>query len=1028
MKTALLPCFVLLLALGSRVLAAEDDALSYNRDVRPLLSGKCFTCHGPDENAREADLRLDLRADAVAPRDGVPAITPGDPAASSLLERITSGDPDLRMPPAEAGEPLTAAQIAVLRKWIQQGAKYERHWSFEPIVRQPPPAVRDRDQVENGIDHFVLARLEKEGLKLSPPADRATLVRRLYLDLLGLLPPPAEVAAYQHDARPDAYERLVDRILASPRYGERWGRHWLDQARYADSHGYTNDNERSMWPYRDWVLRAVNRDLPFDRFTTLQLAGDLLPETSLDQQIATGFHRNTLINTEGGTKADQFRDEQVKDRVDTTGDVWLGLTVGCAKCHTHKFDPISQHEYYRLYAFFNSTADSNSTPPVVNAPTQSQQTQLAALTARLAQLQQQLDADSTRAERQQAWETNLQTLAAATNDEANADSGPQWKTLELDGKSNAGAVFTVQPDKSLLVSGENDIADFYELTAASPLTTIRSVRLEVLTDDDLPKTGPGRAANGNFVLAEFWFRTGDGRELRFSKAQADHSQPKFAVAGLIDNNNDTGWAVNGSPEGGPNHNRTAWFNLPTPLEVEADHALTFNLQHHAGAAPYNVGRLRISVSSEPWVDLPSPQVLAELAATPADKRTPAIQKRLDEAFLRTDAALAPVFAAWEQTGQALEKLNGQISTTMVMRELEKARPTQVQHRGDFLQPGDPVSPDVPAVLPPLKVSHDSQETESQPAVPLSRMDLAKWLVRDDNPLTPRVRVNRLWMHLFGRGLVETDNDFGAQGSAPSHPVLLDWLAAEHRQQGWSTKQLLRLIVCSAAYRQQSGSRPGAEELDPQNRLLWRQNRVRVEGEIVRDLALSASGLMSSKLGGPGVYPPQPDGVYAFTQRAKDWKTSEGEDRYRRGMYTFFYRSAPYPMLSTFDAPRFNQTCTRRDRSNTPLQSLTVANDASLFELTQALARRVVREAPQASVAARCEQLFRICLARPPAPAEAQRLAAFFLQQEQYFADHPEQAVQAAGDDWPSATEPAAAAAWVAAARVVLNLDEFITRE
>jgi hypothetical protein len=1011
-------CLATMMAFVTCAASAED--LSFNRDIRPLLAENCFQCHGPDPGPREAELRFDIREIAVATRDGSAAIVPGDADASGLIVRVNSQDPDLRMPPAETGKRLTVEQIEQLRRWIDSGANYQRHWAFEPVRVHPLPEKTGDAWANNPIDRFVLEKLRQNGLRPSLRADRYTLLRRLYLDLLGVLPSIAEAEAFDADNRPDAYERLVERVLARPAFGERWGRHWLDQARYADSHGYTNDNERVMWPYRDGVIAALNRDQPFNQFTIEQLAGDLLPDSSLAQTIASGFHRNTLINTEGGTKADQFRDEQVKDRVDTTGGVWLGLTVGCAKCHSHKYDPISQTEYYQLYAFFNSTVDNNSVPPVVKAPTANQRNRTADLNRRHTQLMAKLENDQQRTQRQQEWETALvKRYQKQTTIEPTGLAGTKWIVLELDGKSDDGATFTSSPDRSLLVSGKNTIADFYQLTARSPLTTIRSVRLEVLTHADLPHQGPGRADNGNFVLAEFWFRTGDGRELRFSKAQADHSQPKFEVTATIDNDADSGWAINGSPEGGPNHNRTAWFVLPTPLEVEKDHALTFNLQHHRGQRPYNIGRLRLSISADEWMDAPSQQQLAKLVGIPPEKRGPAQRKRIDDAFLRNDPTLGPVFTDLQSVARARDQLNSQVASTMVMRELDEPRPTHLQRRGDFLKPADEVACDVPAALPAMPPSD----------TPRTRLDFAKWLVRDDNPLTPRVRVNRLWMRLFGKGLVETENDFGTQGALPTHLKLLDWMAAEHIRQGWSTKQLLRLITTSATYQQRSNRRDIGVKIDPQNQLLWRQNRIRVEGEIVRDLALSAGGLRSAKIGGPSVYPPQPEGVYAFTQREKNWRTSTGEDRYRRGMYTFFYRSAPYPMLTTFDAPKFNQTCTRRDRSNTPIQSLTVANDPTMFEAAQALGLRIILEVQSDPTGnERLARLFRICMVRPPSKSELNYLQRFLQRQRKHFHSNPGAATDVAPDGLPDAVSPIEAASLVAVARVVLNLDEFITRE
>jgi hypothetical protein len=757
--------------------AVADEPVSFARDVRPILADFCWTCHGPDASSREAELRLDQYAQATAARDGGAAIVPGDSDGSELIRRIVAEEVEVRMPPAESGRVLSADQVAVLRRWIEQGAGYEEHWSLQPVAAPVPPAVSDPGWPRTAVDRFILARLDAVDLPPSPPAPRHTLIRRVYLDLLGLLPPADAVDRLVADARPDWYERLVEGLLASPHFGERWGRYWLDLARYADSHGYTNDDPRIMWPYRDWVLAAVNRDMPFDAFTVEQLAGDLLPQPTPEQLIATGFHRNTLINTEGGVKADQFRDEQVKDRVDTTGVVWLGLTVGCAKCHSHKYDPLDQAEYYRLYAFFNSTADENSIEPTVRGADQETRQAIESLEAQLA-------------------------------------------------------------------------------------------------------------------------------------------------------------------------------SLRAPIDTAAQHT---------------------SQEQDP--------------AKPQDQS--AAQQRLRE--------LERQLAEWER----------RYPKTMVLRELEAVRPTHVQVRGDFLRPGEAVDADTPAVLPPLRESTAAGRRSD-------RRDLAEWLVRPDHPLTARVQVNRIWLRLFGRGLVETDDDFGTQGTLPTHPELLDWLAREF-QADWSTKRLVRLIVTSAVYQQSSALRDDLRAADPRNQWLARQSRLRVEAEIVRDLALAASGLLTPTVGGPSVHPPQPDGVYAFTQHVREWPTDTGSQRYRRGLYTFFYRSAPHPLLSTFDVPKFNQTCTRRDRSNTPLQSLTMANDAALLELAEGVARRVLCAVPSDADDAdrtRLAHLFRLCLVRPADVAELDRLEAYL---------HSERARwQAAGG--------AETDVWTSVARVVLNLDEFITRE
>ena len=715
------------------------------------------------------------------------------------------------------------------------------HWAFAPLERPEVPAFADSEFDSNNwprnpIDHFVLAQLGLRGLAPSSAADRYTLIRRVYLDFTGLPPTVAQVDSFVADAAPGAWERLVDEVLASPRFGERWGRHWLDQARYADTHGYTNDKDRSMWPYRDWVIDAFNRDLPFDQFTIQQLAGDLLAGATTPQLVATGFHRNTLINSEGGTKADQFRDEQIKDRVDTTAGVWMGLTAGCAKCHDHKYDPISAKEYYQLYAFFDSTEDKNSVDPSIRLPSESQSARLSELDVQVAALQSRLDGHPGRAQRRSAWEAALIDQATAPSDAPDADQS----------------------------------------------------------------------------------------------------------------------------------------------DIDAE--------------------------------------LATLANISADQRTDEQRQQLEQAFLSSDDELSPIYTELNSAKTERTGISKALPTTMVMREVSSPPQTHMQVRGDFLRVGDPVEPDVPAVLPSMQDSPGRR----------SRLDLARWLFRDDHPLTARVRMNRIWMRLFRQGLVETENDWGLQGTLPTHPQLLDWLATEFMRQGWSTKQMLRTIALSATYRQASRRRLDAESIDPTNRWLWRQNRIRVEAEIVRDLGLAASGLLSDKIGGPSVFPPIPEGVYDYTQPDREWKVSSGEDRYRRGMYTFFQRSAPHPMLSTFDTPKFNETCTRRDRSNTPLQSLTMANDEAIVEMTRALADRVLRQSAESDVD-RLIHMFRTCMARPPTDAELSFLENFLRQQAKDFAIRAEEAekiVQGMASPLPTEEN----ASWVATARVLLNLDEFITRE
>ncbi len=960
--------------LGIAASWSSGAEVDFQRDIRPILSNHCFKCHGPDEGTREADLRLDTAEAATADRGGYQAIVPGDAEASAIIERMVTDDADLRMPPADSGLAVTAAQIALVRRWIDDGAEYQPHWSFRPIVRPDLPKTQANDWVRNPIDAFVLSRLQTAGIQPSPEADRSTLIRRVFLDLLGLPPEPEQVAAFLRDEEPDAFERLVETALASPRYGERWARHWLDQARYADTNGYTIDSERSIWPYRDWVINALNRDLPFDQFTIEQLAGDLLPDPTQDQLIATGFHRNTLVNQEGGVDAEQFRNETVMDRVNTTGAVWLGLTVGCAQCHTHKYDPITLREYYQLFAFFNSSRDVNSVTPTIQVADDEIRQRLDELDQRIAAAKRELN------------EYQQKQSASAAGEDRDDGKPVEWQTLAVDDfRSLAGATWQRLEDGSVLVGGENGDRDEYVVSLAAPGERITAIRLEVLTHPSLPKGGPGRAGNGNMVLNEIQLFRDGGTPARWLHAAADHSQKDYPIAAAIDGDPATGWAINVS-SGVMNVNRTATLVLAEPLVVPEGGKLLVRFEFGAQPPKYNIGRFRLAATGDAYAKLDVP-----------------------------DAGRTRLEAAVKRLEDERKKGASGVPSTMVMQELDQPRPSFVLIRGDFLRRGEAVAPNVPAVFPPLQAAND----------PPNRLDLARWLVSAENPLTARVTVNRVWMRYFGRGLVETENDFGMQGTPPTHPELLDWLAAEFVASGWSLKHLHRLIVTSATYRQSSHVRPDLADIDPLNKLLARQSRIRVDAEIVRDLALAVSGLLDDRIGGRSVFPPQPDGVYAFTQRAAAWPTSQGPDRYRRGLYTFFMRSAPYPMLGTFDAPDFNTVCTRRATSNTPLQSLAVANDQAMVELAQALARRLLAAADNDT--GRLDHAYRICFSRSPDDFERQRLMQYLDQQRDQFAAEPENAQRVAGASEPSPSLHNLAA-WTSVARVLINLDEFITRQ
>lgn len=1009
----------------------DQRPVSFNDQIRPILSDRCYFCHGPDEDRREAGLRLDDRDAAI---EGA-AIVPGDPDGSLLIERIAETDTDLLMPPPHSNRArLSAEEVELFRRWISEGAAFETHWAFAPLSNPVVPEVRNVAAVSNPIDSFVLAALERAGIEPSPPADRATLIRRLSLDLTGLLPEPEEVARFESDPRPDAYERLVDALLASPHFGERWGRHWLDQARYADSHGYSVDAQRTMWPYRDWVIRAIGDDMPFNQFTIEQLAGDLLPDATKQQLIASAFHRNTLINQEGGSDPEQFRHESVVDRVNTTGAVWLGLTLGCAQCHTHKYDPITHREYYELFAFFNSGTDINNTGATVAV----------ARGEALGIPPSPTDQNREVHQRQRETELLKRLLAQQKRAQQSSTEAEPWRQIVFRGAQiregiDGDAGFQPQEDGSLLVVGKPDPKTSYQITIpddqirlVSPNDAsqdsgrarqrVAAMKLRVLCDDVLPQRGPGLAGNGNFVLTGVSIRTGE-REYRPSSAFADHEQPGYPITGAIDTDPKTGWAINVAPGSSKvmNTDHEAVFVFDPPLDVSADTPLVVQL-HHQLNANYLIGRFAIEFSetvAQEHLPQPDAELIKALRRAPA-KRSGNDRKRIVD-------GLRQAFPKEQHRFGDTETVN-----LMVMADLPQPRSTYISVRGDFLRPdlevGELAPGGLAAVAPPLP-AHPSH----------TRLDLAQWLVSPENPLTPRVTVNRVWMRYFGRGLVETEEDFGTQGSPPTHPELLDWLARQFHDRNLSMKALHRLIVTSSTYRQSSAYREDLRERDPRNELLARQNRIRIEAEIVRDAALAASGNLDRTIGGPSVHPPQPDGVYSFTQNQKRWVPDQGGDRFRRAMYTEFFRSAPHPLFTTFDAPDFQTVCTRRARSNTPLQALTVANDEVFVELARAMARRVLREGADLTTREQLELAFRLGLSRSPTQAEADILLEYYRSLDASLNESPAEAeallgptLQQIADDAASASTAAPervhSAALVAICRAIFNIDNFITRE
>lgn len=978
------------------------ERIRFNQQIRPLLSDRCFACHGPDAKRREADLRLDLRPDAIGEASGPTGIVPGNPDESPLWKRITSADADDQMPPPSAKKPhFTPDELKLIRQWIEEGAEYEGHWAFLPLGHFAPPPVTIT--AKGAIDAFVRSKLSAAGIKPSPAADRATLLRRVTLDLTGLNPAPDELDEFLNDRSEDAYERVVDRLLASPHYGERWGRHWLDQARYADSNGYAIDAPRDMWPFRDWVIDAINRDQPFDQFTVEQLAGDLLPHPSKMQLIATGFHRNTMINQEGGSDREQFRVEATMDRVNTTGTVWLGLTVGCAQCHTHKFDPITQREYYELFAFFNAAQDANDRAPTIEVRRgevlgnpEPLPTEPAALsTEQLAKLR----AD---------WEESAKAGLSASPD------ATQWSPLNYEVLQTASMKgdFQRDEDNSLVFDRKGSSNERYLITGSTELARVAAVRLRVLTHDSLPHRGPGTAGNGNFVLSDFLVRLG-GEKQAIQHAFADHEQPGHPIAATIDDQRQTGWAINigqGSTAK-MNANHEAIFVLSKPIDL-GGRSLTIELGHDVNRN-YLIGRFAIDAAATvPDVRNPTDRVWQNALLKPASQRTADEQAALRAAFEKAEP----------RANSSKKEPNPRLAQYMIMRDQPQPRETFVFTRGDFTRPDKAAGLLSPGVLSAVAPSRPKYRT---------RLDLANWLVDSDNPLTPRVTVNRIWMHYFGRGIVETEEDFGTQGMAPTHPELLDWLSREFLRQGWSQKAMHRQVISSDTYRQSSHERGDLRERDPRNLLLGRQQRLRIEAEITRDVALAASGLLDSSLGGPSVFPPQPAGVYAFTQVNKSWPTESNSQRFRRTLYTFYYRSAPYPLFTTFDAPDFQTACTRRPRSNTPLQALTLANDAVFLELAKGLASRTIQEVPgdfQSTLRNRIARATVLCFGRTPSENEANLLSEFAIKQATDFAIDQASAEKLQPAALRNLVPPAEGATFVMLARILFNADSFITRE
>lgn len=995
----------------------EPRPVSFTHDIRPILARNCFACHGPDEKRRKGDLRLDTKAGAFDDRNGFPPFVPNSPEASEVLIRITSEDPNERMPPGKAEKRLPAAQVELIKRWIEQGAKWESHWAFEKPVKPPLPAVRDTTWPRNGLDAFVLKRLESEGLAPSPEADRRTLIRRVSLDLTGLPPTPEMVAQFLSDTSSDAYEQLVERLLGSPAYGERWARVWLDLARYADTKGYEKDLKREIWRYRDWVIDAFNNDMPYDRFTTEQLAGDLLPNATPNQILATAFHRNTLTNEEGGTDDEEFRIAAVKDRVDTTAQVWMGLTLGCAKCHSHKYDPITHDEYYKFYAFFNQTADADrgDDSPAEPFPAPEQQARIDALKAAIQKKEAELYAPTpAHAAVVRRWEESARARSS-------------WSTLHAESfEAKSGSPMKRLDDDSILVGGDGPAKETYTIRMPAPQARITGIRLEALPDPSLPKGGVGRAkGDGNFVLTgldvAIKTKAGDPRGLKLSVAEADFAQDKYPVEHVLKNPGVTkhGWAV--APKVTEAHQ--AVFRVADPVTPAEEAELVVRLDHQFehDYPGFSLGRFRLSFTAEeaPALKPAIPQPIAAILALPEEKRTDAQRSELLRHVLGSQPETKPARDEIARLRGEVDRILASVRTP-IFRELpkEQKRVTRVHKRGNFLDPGDPVEPATPSSFSPLPKD-----------APVNRLGVARWLLDPENPLTARVAVNRHWAQIFGRGLVETQEDFGTQGQLPLHPELLDWLAVEFRESGWSMKRLCRLIVTSATYRQTSRVTPTLLQKDRSNLLFARAPRFRMEAEMVRDNALAVSGLLSKKLHGPPVMPYQPDGIWRSTYNTDKWILSAGEDRHRRGIYTFLKRTSPYPAMMVFDAPTREFCTVRRIGTNTPLQALVTLNDPAFIEAAQALARRMVAEGG-ASESTRIARGLQLALIREPEPREIEALTQLYKHRLETYRADLESAQKLATDPLgpaPKASDVAELAALTAVSNVILNLDEFLTK-
>lgn len=1025
---------IVLIGLVPCLLYSKPDSVDYGRDILPILSGKCFECHGPDEETREADLRLDTAEGAYADLFGVVAVKPGDPEKSELIYRVNVRDKDEVMPPPDAKKPLSQEEKDLLHQWIEEGGKYETHWAWQVPQKKKLP-----HSAKNAIDLLVQERLEEEGLKPSEPANAYTLVRRIYLDLTGLPPSPDEISSFVSDHkqnRKKAVSKLIDQLMTRDDYGEKWARHWLDVARYSDTNGFEKDKPRDQWIYRDWVINAINEDMPYDQFLTEQLAGDLLPNRTQDQIVASGFMRNGMVNEEGAIVPEQFRLEGIFDRMDTFGKTALGLTLQCAQCHTHKFDPITHDEYYSLFAFFNDTHEAKSW-----IYSEAQLKKISSIRKQISDLESQIKTSKP------DWESEL-TEWAQQQQEANSI----WKTWDTDIQEWDGGLNHPEEleDLSILTLGHPTVTGLSMTEGAANLPSITGMRLEALMHGDQPFNGPGRSYWGTFAISEVeiysktpdqeeWtpvelasatadFATKTGKLKKYFHHKARDPQNKRTIGPakfLVDGDEDTAWA----PDRGPIQRHTesvAVIVFKEPLKLPEGSRIKVDLQQNHGGdgndrENQQLGRYRFSFTDAQNPKAPSYDHAATLALT----------KPSEERSAKDTAAL---FKAWRSTQKDLEELNSSIAKleakfpeakTSVLHSKDTEagfeRETRVLSRGVWDKPLHSVSRGTPSIL-------NSLNTESP-----NRLDLAAWVTSDEAPLTARVQVNRIWQAIFGEGLVLTPEDFGTRAPKPDHLELLDWLSVEFRENGWSTKALLKTILTSETYQQSSSVTPKLETMDPRNRLLARGPRFRAEAEVVRDIALASSGLLTDKQGGPSIYPPVPQSVLDYNYVKPDyWDPATDEDRYTRSLYMFRKRSMPDPTLSSFDAPNGDFSCVRRIRSNTPLSALVSLNEPIFVESSQAMAMRILSEGGSSNEE-RVNYGYLLATGRPANKTETQEILNLIDEQTERLSEGWLGIWEIAFKDpenppeLPDGIIPRDVAAWAIVSRILLNLDETLTK-